>query len=312
MPRTLIALAAVVAAAATVLAGALPNADDIRTDAIARGATFVGAARSPVGGLSAAGVCFGGLQADELPLARPLGEDNPFVRQTAFVCRGLGTYWIAHEDSRVMAMGKAWIGPFPHHALAGRSGLARRIAADLEARGIDFFVDGTAAPGQGPGGETVPDLQSGGVLVALDVPPPQSADFFTDVAWVDPASELYWAHRTGGIAGADLWVGPFPAPLLIEGPPTAVEPSVVKARRRAVRRTVTIFREVTGDDSIPVRRRDYRRRDFDFGPGVRVLRVLRANRHSIRLRIRIARNAAPGDRPVRVRGNTVFGLFRIE
>lgn len=88
-----------------------------------------------------------------------------------------------------------------------RSRLAREIRRDLAQRGVDFARDGTPEP-QG-------DLSADGTcadgtdarIVPLVVPPPNSADMFTDTAYV--CGPRYWARRTGGFMATDLWVGPF-------------------------------------------------------------------------------------------------------
>ena len=73
--------------------------------------------------------------------------------------------------------------------------------------------------------------------------------------------------------------------------------------------TITIHRDVGG--GVRVRRRDYAPEDFRFGSGVKVVRILRANRRKIRVRIRVDANASTGARSVRIKGETASGLFKI-
>jgi hypothetical protein len=94
----------------------------------------------------------------------------------------------------------------------GLERLAARLLADLERRDVDFARDGTDVP-QAP-------LDPAGwirgrrpaLYVPLVVPPPDSADMYTDAAFVDRRGRRYWALRSGGFAGVTQWVGPFSLP----------------------------------------------------------------------------------------------------
>lgn len=89
--------------------------------------------------------------------------------------------------------------------------LIRRIRADLVHRGVDFDVHGTAEP---QGGLSPDGMLDGRLLraLALEVPPEDSADMYTVLAFVDKRSRRYWAHRSGGFVGVSQWVGPFRLP----------------------------------------------------------------------------------------------------
>ncbi len=151
------------------------------------------------------------------------------------------------------------------------------------------------------------------MLVGLEAPEPGSADMFTDLAWIDPSSGLYWAHRSGGFAGVSLWVGPFPARIVTDEGPTEVRPARARTPRRTRRRNLLIRRDIASAQENPrVRRRDYAPEDFDFGQGIRVVRVLRANRRLIRVRIEISSDAVPGQRAVLVKGALGDALFTLE
>lgn len=87
--------------------------------------------------------------------------------------------------------------------------LPGRILADLAARGIDFGRDGADAPSGGLTADGMIDGRRVALVIPLVVPPEDSADMFTDTAFVDRRGRRYWALRTGGFAGVVQWVGPF-------------------------------------------------------------------------------------------------------
>lgn len=90
--------------------------------------------------------------------------------------------------------------------------LPGRLLADLERRGVSFGRDGTEIP-RGP---LDPvgwiDGKRPALQVPLVVPPPNSADMYTDTAFVDRRGGRYWALRTGGFMAVTQWVGPFRLP----------------------------------------------------------------------------------------------------
>lgn len=297
--------------AGTALAAATPTAEDIRSDAETRGILrWLEPTPAPLGGLSADGTCFGGDRADVLDLDRPVGGDEPFLRDRAYVCRGLGTYWIRRDDMRLFRPYSLWYGPVPLHGVAGTEGLSRRILDDLAARGAEFPPLGREDPPPGPNGELPPSLEDGGVLVVLDVAEAGAADTYTDVAYVDPDAWLYWANRSGGFAGISVWAGPFPLPVVRDAPPSEVVPASLRVRKRAKTRKITIRRDLE-EGFARVRRRDYAPSDFDLGAGVEVRRVLRANGHRIRLRVRVHPDAPRGLRDVTVKGVTGDDLLNV-
>jgi hypothetical protein len=295
--------------AATAIASAaaddarIPSAEVLRADVIARGGAqpdeFGVTAR---GGGIRGSTCYGG---DLLTAVRieTLPSAGSTIVDEAMVCPGLGVYWIRRHNSAAMGAMTifGWAGPYPMHELAGKYGLAQRIRTEVDARSGDFLPTGTNDPDAGPNGELPPSLDDGGVLVALRVPPRNSADMFTETATIDPVGGLYWARRTGGFAGVDTWIGPFSVPVLQDLAPTATRPERIRKRKRGRRMNLTIRREMTGDADARVRRRDYSPADILLGDGIEVLRILRADRHRIRVRIRVARGAHRGERGVRVK-----------
>ncbi len=274
---------------------------------------YQGGADTPVGGLDAAGRCHDGTAAQVVRLEVPPPGSADMHTDTAFWCASLGTLWL-HRTGGFVAT-DTWTGP---HLLPGRAGsgrIARAIRADLAARRFPAELHGE--PGTGPHGETLPRLAEGGVLVALAVPPADSADMFTDVAYVTPDDALWWAHRSGGFAGVSQWTGPWRLRLARDAAPTRVVPERVAVRSRAVRRTLTIRRAFGADDAAPgvrperPRAGDYAPEDVALGDGVRVLRVLRATRRLLRVRVEIAADAETGPRDARVRDAVGDGLLTL-
>lgn len=90
--------------------------------------------------------------------------------------------------------------------------LPARILADLEDRGVDLSRDGAATPSGGLTDDGLIDGKRRALVVPLFLPPPDSADMFTDLAYVDRRGRRYWAHRSGGFIGVSQWVGPFRIP----------------------------------------------------------------------------------------------------
>jgi len=90
--------------------------------------------------------------------------------------------------------------------------LPARLLADLERRGVSFSRDGTDVPqgGLDPAGWIRGRRPA--LYVPLVVPPPDSADMYTDAAFVDRRGGRWWALRTGGFAAVTQWVGPFRLP----------------------------------------------------------------------------------------------------
>jgi len=104
--------------------------------------------------------------------------------------------------------------PGPGDPPLSGAALKNAILADLQARGVSFFQNGTREPAGGFNRQTL-RCPSGALaeVVGLSAPPPPGgADYFSDTAYVCRDSGQYWAHRTGGFAGVSLWVGPYPLP----------------------------------------------------------------------------------------------------
>lgn len=302
---------AILLCAGVAASAAPPSASELRGDAEGRGVMRSAPAAAPRGGLSPDGACYGGGRARVIRLDEAVAPATAFDTDTLYVCPGLGTYTVRRDDARLFRPTSAWFGPVPTDLLAGRSGLSRRLVADLAARGAAFPAVGTDEPATGPHGERVPALDEGGVLVALAVGPAGGADFLDDVAWVHPTAGLYWAHRSGGFAGVSLWLGPYPVPLARDAAPTAVVPASLPVRDRARRWKVSIRRPLAEGDTARVRRRDYAPADFDLGAGVEVLRVLRANARRIRVRVRVRPDASRGAHDVAVNGATGTALLEL-
>jgi hypothetical protein len=90
--------------------------------------------------------------------------------------------------------------------------LPGRLLADLERRGVSFSRDGTAVPHPPLDPVGWIDGKRPALQVPLVVPPPDSADMYTDTAFVDRRGGRYWALRTGGFMAVTQWVGPFRLP----------------------------------------------------------------------------------------------------
>lgn len=96
------------------------------------------------------------------------------------------------------------------HLPGGRLGW--RLLADLAERHVEFALHGTPSPRGGLAEDGTIDGRRRAVVVPLDIPPPGSADMYTDIAYVDRRYRRYWAHRSGGFMAVSQWVGPFPLP----------------------------------------------------------------------------------------------------
>ncbi len=232
-----------------------------------------------------------------------------------------------YEGLRVRLTGEAPLGPpIPDGRIApfetmtvtdieiiGGAPLAEVIRADFEARDIDIFGDGTDEPVGGLDAET---LRCANGDLALSVPayppgPVHPDQDFSDV-FVCSATSQYWVHRTGGFAGVDLWVGPFPVPATglaqrQEAAPTRITPRRVRLRRNA--RTVRMSLRRRADSEQPVSL--YVPSDFDFGEGVTVERVRRAGPRRIRLHVTVQPDAQRGRRTARLMGRSGNASFRI-
>lgn len=90
--------------------------------------------------------------------------------------------------------------------------LPGRLLADLERRGVSFGRDGTEIPNPPLDPVGWIDSKRPALYVPLVVPPPDSADMYTDAAFVDRRGGRYWALRTGGFMAVTQWVGPFRLP----------------------------------------------------------------------------------------------------
>ena len=93
-----------------------------------------------------------------------------------------------------------------------RPRLRGRILRDLFAQGADYSRDGTRTPVDGPNDDGVLPDGRRARRVPLVTPPADSADMYTETAWVDRRTRTYWAVRTGGLLAVVQWVGPFPLP----------------------------------------------------------------------------------------------------
>lgn len=103
-------------------------------------------------------------------------------------------------------------GPGPGDPPPTGAALKAAIVADMERRGV-AYTSGSGTPAGGFDAQTLrcPSGQLAEV-VQLAVPLPGSADMFTDTAYFCRGSRQYWAHREGGFAGFNLWIGPFTLP----------------------------------------------------------------------------------------------------
>lgn len=93
-----------------------------------------------------------------------------------------------------------------------RPPLVGAILRDLLLRDTEYDRDGTETPigALSPDGR-LPDGRRARV-VRLVTPPADSADMYSETAYVDPRAGVYWAVREGGFAARIRWVGPFALP----------------------------------------------------------------------------------------------------
>jgi hypothetical protein len=93
------------------------------------------------------------------------------------------------------------------------------IQRDLFARGVDYARDGTPTPVDGPDANgRLPDGRRAR-RVPLVTPPADSADMYSETAFVDARTHTYWAVREGGFMAVVQWVGPFELPRGKAAPP---------------------------------------------------------------------------------------------
>jgi hypothetical protein len=102
-------------------------------------------------------------------------------------------------------------GPNPDPAPTGEA-LKAAILADMQRRGVSY-MSGSWSPAGGFDAMTK-RCPSGALaeVVILAAPPPGTVDGMTDAAYFCRDRRQYWAHRTGGFAGFNLWIGPFTLP----------------------------------------------------------------------------------------------------
>ncbi len=174
-----------------------------------------------------------------------------------------------------------------------------------------WFLDGTEQPLDGfdPVELRCPDGDLAGV-VPVRISSPDVADGDNVIAYVCVETCRFWANLTGGIAGSNLWLGPFDiagtsgGEPLFERAPTSVRPRRMRVRRRARTRRLTVRRDVDPADTATLRRERYVPSDFDVGAGIEVRRILRVTANRVRIRVRVARDADTGERAVRVLGRS--------
>jgi hypothetical protein len=90
--------------------------------------------------------------------------------------------------------------------------LTKRVRADLEKREPNVWLGATSSPLGGLSKDGTCSDGRRAVRLDLFLPPPNSADMFTDIGFVCRSTKRYWVNRTGGFAATDVWIGPFPVP----------------------------------------------------------------------------------------------------
>lgn len=201
---------------------------------------------------------------------------------------------------------------------SGGHDLIEQIRKDLAARGDVFGELGSEAPQGGFDADRLlcPSGKPARVL-PIELPPQGTADFFTVTAYLCADTGSYWAQRTGGIAGLVRWVGPFDVPRDVlpkarsEDAPTRVSPRTLRTGRHDRKRRVTVKRRVRDDDTAPLDTSRYTVDDFDLGQEVHVLRVVRARRKAVQLRVLVEARAQRGERTVRVLGRAGDATLRV-